>query len=74
MVMYDYDINAINATAIKSHKQQDLVEGYDRLYKDLQKAGIQSVLHKLDNETSKDLIASIEEKGLEYQLAPPYDH
>ena len=74
MVMYDYDTNVINATAIKSHKEHDLVDGYDRLYKDLQKAGIQPVLHKLDNETSKDLIESIEEKGLEYQLAPPYDH
>ena len=31
-------------------------------------------MHKLDNETSKDLIESIEEKGLEYQLAPPHDH
>lgn len=72
--MYDYDTNVINATAIKPHKQHDLVDGYDQLYKDLQKAGIQPVLHKLDNETSKDLIASIEEKRLEYQLAPPYDH
>ena len=74
MVTYDYNTNVINATAIKSHKQHDLVEGYNRLYKDLQKAVIQPLLHKLDNETSKDLIASIKEKGLEYQLLPPYDH
>ena len=62
MVLYDYDSNVINATAIKSRKKHHLVKGYNRLYKDLQKAGIQTLLHKLDNETSKDLIKSIEEK------------
>ena len=74
MVMYDYDTNVINATAIKSHKKYDLVDGYNQLYKDLQKAGIQPILHKLDNEISKDLISSIDKKGLDYQLAPPNDH
>lgn len=74
MVMYDYDTNLINATAIKSHKKHDIVDGFDGLYKDLQKARIQPVLHKLDNEYSKDLISSIEEKVLDFQLAPPHDH
>ena len=67
MVMYDYDTNVINATAIKSYKKHDLVDDNDWLYKYLQKAEIQPVLHKLDNETSKDLISSIIEIRLDYE-------
>jgi hypothetical protein len=44
------------------------------MYDDLQKAGINSVLHRLDNETSKELIKEIENKGLKYQIASPGDH
>jgi hypothetical protein len=41
------------------------------MYEDLQKAGINPVPHRLDNETSKDLIKEIENKGLTYQVASP---
>ncbi len=71
---YDYDSNVINATAIKSQKQENLIEGYDQLYKDLTNAGVQSLLHKLDNEVSKTMIQSIKDKNLKYQLAPVGDH
>jgi hypothetical protein len=44
------------------------------MYENLQKAGINPVLHRLDNETSKELIKEIENKGLKYQIASPGDH
>ena len=74
MVAYDYDSNVINATGIKSRKQEHLIEGYNRLYEDLTNAGIQPLLHKLDNEVSKTMIQSIKDKKLDYQLAPAADH
>jgi hypothetical protein len=74
LVMYDYDSNTINAVAIKNRKTASLVKGYNELFEDLKKAGINPVLHRLDNETSKELILEIEKKGLDYQIASPGDH
>ena len=74
MVLYDYDSNLIHATGIKSRKKEDLIDGYNKMYEDLKLAGIQPLFHKLDNEKSKDMIESIKEKGLKFQLAPPGDH
>jgi hypothetical protein len=44
------------------------------MYEDLKKAVINPVLHRLDNETSNDLIKEIEQKGLKYPIASPGDH
>jgi hypothetical protein len=74
MVMYDFDSDTINAVAIKNRKKESLVKGYNGMYEDLQKAGINPVLHRSDNETSKDLIKEVESKGLKYQIASPGDH
>jgi hypothetical protein len=74
MVMYDYDSNTINAVAIKNRKKESLIKGCNELYEDLKKAGINPVLHRLDNETSADLIREIEAKGMDYQIASPGDH
>ena len=73
-ILYDFDSNAILAEPIKSRNAAHLVEGYDACYNLLKKAGIKPILHRLDNEVSKELIASIEEKDLKYQLATPHDH
>jgi hypothetical protein len=74
MVMYDFDSNTINAVAIKNRKKESLIKGYNEMYEDLKKAGINPVLHQLDNETSTDLIREIEAKGMDYQIASPGDH
>jgi hypothetical protein len=74
LVMYDFDSNSINAVGIKNRKIASLVKGYNELYEDLRKAGINPVLHRLDNETSTELILEIEKKGLDYQIASPGDH
>ena len=73
-ILYDFDSNAILAEPIKSRNASHLVDGYDACYNLLTKAGIKPILHRLDNEVSQDLIASIEAKGLKYQLATPHDH
>ena len=74
MVSYDYDSNVIDATAIRSREDAALIEGYTELYSHLTKAGITPLLHKLDNEASKQLIEAIERNDCDYQLAPAYDH
>jgi hypothetical protein len=74
MVMYDFDSNSINAVGRKNRKKESLIKGYNEMYEDLHKAGINPVLYRLDNETSKDLIKEIEKKGLEYKIASPGDH
>ena len=74
MVLYDFDSDVIDATAIKSRKTEDLIEGYEKLYQHLKEGGIQPVLHKLDNEVSKQMIDAIKENNLKYQLVPPGDH
>jgi hypothetical protein len=75
MVMYDYDSSTINTVAIKNRKKESYIKGCNELYEDLQRAGINPILHRLDNETSKDLIIKeIEKKGLKYQIASPGDH
>jgi hypothetical protein len=74
MVMYDFHSNTINAITIKNRKKESLIKGYNEMYEDLQKTGTNPVLHRLDNETSEELIKEIENKGLRYQIASPGDH
>ena len=64
MVLYDHDSNFINATAIKSRLENDLINGYKILFKELYKAGIRPVIQKLDNEASEGLINAIKRKNL----------
>ena len=74
LVMYCYTNNAILATAIQTRLAVDIKKGYDVLYKKLLLSGIIPVLQRMDNETSKDLIKTINEKNLSYQIASPGDH
>ena len=65
------------ATSQESNRSGVLISicaGYSELYEDLHKAEINPVLHRLDNETSEELIKEIEKKGLDYQIASPGDH
>ena len=63
MILYDHNSNVINAKPIKSRLDKDLVNRYNMLYKDLQKAGITPLIQRLDNEASKELIKAIEDKN-----------
>ena len=54
LVMYDLDSNTINAIRIKNRKIPSLVQGYNKLYEDLRIAGINPMLHQLDNESPRN--------------------
>jgi hypothetical protein len=73
MVLYDADSNAIQAVPIQNRKTEELVRGYNEMTEELRKAGIQLVLHRLDNETSKELIKAIADRGINFQIASPGD-
>ena len=74
LVLYDYDSNLIAAWAMKSNKGAAITAAYESIYTELTEAGITPILQYLDNETSKELIASIKRNNLKYQLAAPHDH
>ena len=74
MILYSYNSNAILAEPAKDRTGKDLVDAYKELYDQLVKAGVQPVIQRIDNEVSQILIEIIEQKGLKYQLASPYDH
>ncbi|OEU11422.1 hypothetical protein FRACYDRAFT_245985 [Fragilariopsis cylindrus CCMP1102] len=74
MVMEDSDLGAILAVAIKSRKKEQLLAGFIEMHDTLKKAGINPVLHRIDNEFSTELIDEIESRGLKYQIAPRGNH
>ena len=74
LVMYCYTNNAILAEPIQSRLATDIEKGYNKLYKKLLLSGIIPVLQQMDNETSKELISTINDKNLSYQVASPGDH
>ena len=65
---------SIYAVKIKNGKTASLEQGLMKLYADLHKAGINPLLHQLDNETSKELRKEIEKNELDYQIASQGDH
>ena len=74
MIMEDSDTGTILATGIISRRKEHLIAGFKTMHDTLKKAGINPVIHRIDNEVSKALIEEIEEKGLKYQIAPPRNH
>ena len=65
-VLYDYDSNAILAAPMKSRKGVDMVKAFDECYKQLKDDVVTPILKYLDNEVSKELIATIQDKKLQY--------
>ena len=74
MVMEDSDAGPILAVTIRSRKKEHLLGGFIEMHDTLKKAGINPVLHRMDNEFSKELIEEIESRGLKYQIAPRGNH
>ena len=62
LVLYDYDSNAILAKAMKTNKGEAITTAYDALHTKLTDASITPILQYLDNETSRELIASIKNR------------
>jgi hypothetical protein len=71
---YDYDSNSILAVPLKSRTKASLIQGFQNCLNHLTKAGIKPIVHRLDNEISKDMVAEIEKHHMNYQIAAPGDH
>ena len=74
MVIEDSDAGPILATGIKSRKKEHLITGFITMHETLKKVGINPIVHRINNEFSKDLIEEIEARNLKYQIAPPGNH
>jgi hypothetical protein len=73
-VLYDFDSNSILAVPIKNRSKHSLIKGYQTCLDELTRAGIKPIIHRLDNEISKDMITEIEKRQMNYQIAAPGDH
>ena len=73
-IMFDEDVNYIQGIPIKSRKTAELIRAFEEGYSDLKRCGFEPVLHRIDNETSKELETAIREKKLEYETVPPGNH
>ena len=74
MIMEDSHTGGILATGIRSRKKEHLLAGFITMHDTLKKAGINPIIHQINNKYSTDLIEEIETQGLKYQIAPPGNH
>jgi len=73
-IFYAYDPNSILSVPIKSRAKGELLRAYEKIYAYLTSRGYKPKLHKLDNETSKDVEQFIQEQQAKYQYTPPEMH
>ena len=73
-MMYDINTEYIQAIPIKSRKTNELIRAFEQGYKQLSECGLTPVLHRIDHETSRDLITAIKDKNMQYEVVPPCNH
>eukprot|EP00536_Pseudo-nitzschia_multiseries_P019533 jgi/Psemu1/232750/e_gw1.5331.1.1 len=73
-LMYDYDSNYIDVEPIQSRKSEDLLQGFTACYTRMKEDNVSAKIVRMDNKSSKKLIAYITKNNLDYQLASPGDH
>ena len=73
-LLADVDTDLIHAVPIKSRKSAELIRAFEESYDTLVECGFEPVLHRIDHETSKDLIKTIQERKLHYEIMPPANH
>ena len=73
-IFYIYDPNFIKGIPIKSRKKEELLRAYKEVYKWCEQRGYKPRLHKLDNETSKDVEDFIATQNAKLQYTPPDMH
>ena len=73
-VFYIYDANFIKGITIKSRHRSDLLGAYESVYKWCESCGFKPTLHRMDNETSKDVEEFIEEQNSDVQCTAPDRH
>lgn len=74
VLFYVVDANFIKSYPIKSRHRTELLKAYDEVYKYLRIRGYRPKLHRLDNETSKDVEDFIAEQNAKHQYTPPDIH
>ncbi|KAL7482174.1 hypothetical protein ACHAW6_007869 [Cyclotella cf. meneghiniana] len=70
VVFYAVDPNFIKSYPIKLRHRSEIIKAYTEVYNFLQVRGYRPQLHKLDNETSKDVEAFITENNATFQHTP----
>ena len=69
-----YDPNYIKGVALRSRKKEELLRAYKEVYSFCKKRGFEPRLHKMDNETSKDVEDFIAIQNTQQQYTPPNSH
>jgi hypothetical protein len=74
VIFYIYDANFIASVSIKNQTKQELLRAYQITYKYLSSCKFKPCLHKMDNETSKDVKDFIQSQQTTLQYTPPDIH
>ncbi|KAL7478261.1 hypothetical protein ACHAW6_004033, partial [Cyclotella cf. meneghiniana] len=74
VIFYAVDPNYIKSYPIKSRHRSEILKAYDEVYQFLRFRGYRPQLHKLDNETSKDVEAFVTTNNAKFQYTPPDMH
>jgi hypothetical protein len=73
-LFYVHDPNYIKSVPIKNQSKEELLQAYMKVYAWLTTRGYRPLLHKLDNETSRDIEAFIAAEQVMIQHMPPDMH
>ena len=73
-VFYLHDPNFIKAVPIKNGSKGEIPRAYKSVYERSTQQSYKPRLHKLDNETSRDVEAFIAEQQATHQYTPPDMH
>ena len=73
-ILADVDTDYIHGVPIKSKKAGELVRAFVEAHDALTACGFEPILHRIDHETSKDLVNAIKERQLTYEVMPPSNH
>ena len=74
MVFYVYDANYVCGIPMKNRSTDEFMRVYRDMYSMLKSKGYSPKLHKIDNETSKEVEKFIAEQHTKLQYAPPHIH
>jgi len=73
-LFYIFDPNYIKSVPIRNRSKEELLRAYTEVYAWLTARGYRPLLHKLDNETSRDVEAFVAAEQVKIQYTPPDMH
>ena len=73
-VLYIHDPNFIKGIPLKSRRKEELLRSYKEIYAYCESRVFKTNIHKMDNETSKDVEDFIESQQRKQQYTPPNMH